>query len=427
MNAVTDALASHGIRPDFLCGVDVDGDREVYTVKNGRVSAFLEVVHGTLDEMRAAHVLSVFKDACGAADAARQAAEDAKHVDDTKQKIQRKLNIMKEQISVFDCHGRRARGERLQSYLADTRERLSAASGRDDVDALLESVAQEQTTVQTDIRAIRQTVKLTEPTPTPAQMLRNDALRVLKLSEPFDVQALKSSYRALCRTAHPDRGGSKDKFQQVQNAYAMLLQSLEGESQAAPAPTSVLGKRRPDDPSGVPSKDRALNSVERHTATPAVVSAVPKTASNGPPKRLPPKPSNTDAPKKIIPKPGVNEKAVVPAGVVTKIIPKPVSAAKKIIPKPVESSVAPDDGAGVFDLITHPREYHNLRRQPTLEGKTDEFRRTVSDTMQLWEFDESTFNPYRGPITDEEREKKLADTIETMSQKWVREGRSVVS
>lgn len=373
MNAVTDALASHGICPDFLCGVVVDDDREVYTVKNGRVSAFLEVVNGTLDEMRAAHALRVFKDACGAADAARQAAEDAKHVDDTKQNIQRKLNIMKEQISVFDWHGRRACGERLQSYLADTRERLSAASGRDDVDALLESVAQEQTTVQADIRAIRQTLKLTEPTPT--QMLRNDALRVLKLSEPFDVQTLKSSYRALCRTAHPDRGGSKDKFQRVQNAYAMLLQSLEGESQAAaPAPTSVLGKRRSDDPSSVPSKKRALNSVERHTANPAVVSAVPKAACNRPPKRLPPKPLNTDAPAKIIPKPGVNEKAVVPARVVKKSIPKPVSAAKKIIPKPVASSVEADDGAGVFDLITHPREYHNLRRQPTLEGKTDDYR-----------------------------------------------------
>jgi hypothetical protein len=416
MNAVTDALASHGIRSDFLCGVDVDGDREVYTVKNGRVSALLEVVNGTLDEMRAAHALRVFKDACSATDTARQAAEDAKHVEDTKQKIQRKLNIMKEQIGVFDWHGRRARGERLQSYLADMRERLSAAFGRDDVDALLESAAQEQNTVQSDIRVIRQTLKLTEPTPT--QMLRNDALRVLRLSEPFDVQALKSSYRTLCRTAHPDRGGSKDQFQRVQNAYAMLLQSLEGESQAAaPAPTPVLGKRRSDDPSSVSSKKRALNSVERHAATPAVVSAVPKTTSNGPPKKLSPKPFNTDAPKKIIPKPGV----------IKKIIPKPnVSAAKNIIPKPVAASVEADDGAGVFDLITNPREYHNLRRQPTLEGKTDDFRRAVSDTMQLWEFDESTSNPYRGPITDEEREKKLINTIETMSQKWIREGRDVV-
>jgi len=61
------------------------------------------------------------------------------------------------------------------------------------------------------------------------QYLRNDtrqeALEILGLSDPVNDQQIKSTYRSLVNTHHPDKGGDKEKIQVLNKAYAQLIKA----------------------------------------------------------------------------------------------------------------------------------------------------------------------------------------------------------
>ena len=46
--------------------------------------------------------------------------------------------------------------------------------------------------------------------------------KILGVDKKADVSTIKKAYFKLARTHHPDRGGDKDKFQEIQGAYEVL-------------------------------------------------------------------------------------------------------------------------------------------------------------------------------------------------------------
>ena len=52
---------------------------------------------------------------------------------------------------------------------------------------------------------------------------RNEALRILGLSDPVDDTTIRRRYRELVMAHHPDRGGDKDRLQLINAALADLL------------------------------------------------------------------------------------------------------------------------------------------------------------------------------------------------------------
>ena len=52
------------------------------------------------------------------------------------------------------------------------------------------------------------------------------ALEILELSEPLEPQAIKAQYRRLVMLHHPDRGGSHEKIQQINQAMNVLSRYL---------------------------------------------------------------------------------------------------------------------------------------------------------------------------------------------------------
>jgi len=54
---------------------------------------------------------------------------------------------------------------------------------------------------------------------------RQDALGTLGLTDPVDNQKIKSTYRRLVNTHHPDKGGDNEKIQTLNQAYADLIKT----------------------------------------------------------------------------------------------------------------------------------------------------------------------------------------------------------
>lgn len=54
---------------------------------------------------------------------------------------------------------------------------------------------------------------------------RQEALETLGLSDPVDDQQIKSTYRRLVKTHHPDKGGEKEIIQALNQAYAVLIKA----------------------------------------------------------------------------------------------------------------------------------------------------------------------------------------------------------
>ena len=54
---------------------------------------------------------------------------------------------------------------------------------------------------------------------------RKDALSTLGSVDPVDDMAIKTAYRRLANTVHPDKGGETDKIQKVNQAYALLVKN----------------------------------------------------------------------------------------------------------------------------------------------------------------------------------------------------------
>ena len=52
---------------------------------------------------------------------------------------------------------------------------------------------------------------------------RGDALKVLGLNDPVTDTEIIQHYRTLASIHHPDKGGDKDKIQQINEAYAVLI------------------------------------------------------------------------------------------------------------------------------------------------------------------------------------------------------------
>jgi DnaJ-class molecular chaperone len=50
----------------------------------------------------------------------------------------------------------------------------------------------------------------------------SDYYNILGISKSASDDEIKNSYRKLARTHHPDKGGDKDKFQKIQEAYETL-------------------------------------------------------------------------------------------------------------------------------------------------------------------------------------------------------------
>lgn len=53
-------------------------------------------------------------------------------------------------------------------------------------------------------------------------MTPEQAKRILKLPERYSTDQLRSAYRAACKAAHPDAGGSATDFHDVKAAYDLL-------------------------------------------------------------------------------------------------------------------------------------------------------------------------------------------------------------
>jgi len=54
---------------------------------------------------------------------------------------------------------------------------------------------------------------------------RQEALETLGLSDPVDDKQIRSTYRRLVNTHHPDKGGDKEKIQVLNKAYAALIKT----------------------------------------------------------------------------------------------------------------------------------------------------------------------------------------------------------
>jgi DnaJ-domain-containing protein 1 len=54
---------------------------------------------------------------------------------------------------------------------------------------------------------------------------RHLALQVLELQEPVDYETIRSQYRRLAMRHHPDRGGDKERLQQINEAMALLAKA----------------------------------------------------------------------------------------------------------------------------------------------------------------------------------------------------------
>lgn len=54
---------------------------------------------------------------------------------------------------------------------------------------------------------------------------RGDALKVLGLNDPVTDKEITVRYRKLVNVHHPDKGGDKDKIQEINEAYALLVKA----------------------------------------------------------------------------------------------------------------------------------------------------------------------------------------------------------
>lgn len=71
---------------------------------------------------------------------------------------------------------------------------------------------------------------------------REQLLQILEVSESTSEEEVHRSYRRLAARLHPDMGGEKDRFHQLQDAYEQLLKLLERDRKQAaakPAATAV--------------------------------------------------------------------------------------------------------------------------------------------------------------------------------------------
>jgi hypothetical protein len=65
-------------------------------------------------------------------------------------------------------------------------------------------------------------------------------LLVLGLSKAdFTMRSVRAAYRRLVLQLHPDKGGDKERFQAMQNAYEAVIQALTGESRQSEAEPGV--------------------------------------------------------------------------------------------------------------------------------------------------------------------------------------------
>ena len=66
-------------------------------------------------------------------------------------------------------------------------------------------------------------------------MTRAEALALLGVGEEATADELKKAYKRKALRAHPDKGGSKEQFQRLAEAYKCLADAREGAAAAATA------------------------------------------------------------------------------------------------------------------------------------------------------------------------------------------------
>lgn len=71
-----------------------------------------------------------------------------------------------------------------------------------------------------------------------------DHYAILGLAPTASDKDLKSAYRKMCLRLHPDKGGDKAQFQQLQDAYARILEEREQATAAGGAPRGVVSPRQ---------------------------------------------------------------------------------------------------------------------------------------------------------------------------------------
>ncbi|CAK0875249.1 unnamed protein product [Prorocentrum cordatum] len=83
-----------------------------------------------------------------------------------------------------------------------------------------------------------------------------DHYAILGVSSSCSDKELRNAYRKACLRLHPDKGGDKEQFQRLQDAYAFLLEERERQGRAAPAPAPrPPGASEPPAPGGPPGPD----------------------------------------------------------------------------------------------------------------------------------------------------------------------------
>jgi len=73
-------------------------------------------------------------------------------------------------------------------------------------------------------------------------MDRNEAYRILEIRPPFTERVLKSAFRAKILIAHPDRGGTNEKFRAVKSAFDILIGDANMDLEVDPVTKRVIDR-----------------------------------------------------------------------------------------------------------------------------------------------------------------------------------------
>ena len=95
---------------------------------------------------------------------------------------------------------------------------------------------------------------------TAALMSRSEAIKELRLPKKFDEKTLKAAYRQRSMETHPDKGGTKEAFLRVSDAYQMLSASSGGARSSAARGAGARGSGAPARHTG---SDHSMSEEER--------------------------------------------------------------------------------------------------------------------------------------------------------------------
>eukprot|EP00439_Symbiodinium_sp_Y106_P006000 s3567_g1.t1 len=98
-----------------------------------------------------------------------------------------------------------------------------------------------------------------------------DHYAILGVPRTVSDKELRNAYRKACLRLHPDKGGDKQQFQQLQDSYARILEEREKEKSSDPNSLDAAGKSPRHAGDGMPSASGPLEALEALSAAPDAV------------------------------------------------------------------------------------------------------------------------------------------------------------